>query len=394
MSYQKLMAFAVGLALSQGAYADASYQETTQVTGGSMKQVMKMAGMFSPSASNQMQKANSTIMAVQGNRMASVAANQTTITDLDKQTMTRIDNTKKQYSVVTFEQLRQIAQEQAEKLRQLAEEHKGDPAPALPPELANTPTSYDAKAVDTGATKTISGIDTHEVLLTITMKFQVPNSNNSVTYYFKRDVWLAKTAPPAWQEIQAFNKRKAEMLSAGMQQLYGSMGSLLAARPGLADGLKKLGEEEAKLQGVPIMTVMQLGGTAQGDEVATAGSGSSPPGGQGTSMTNEVVSGTASQAAEKEASQLNSSGNMGILSSSLLSSAVNVFQKHSQQLTQSATSSATNAVSKPSSGQPASVDKVLQETTTVLSNFSNESVPASAFAVPAGYTRIDWPMAH
>lgn len=393
MSYQKLMAFAVGLALGQGAYADASYEETTQITGGSIKQVMKMTGMFSPSASSDMQKANSTIMAVQGNRMASVAANQTTITDLDKQTMTRIDNKKKQYSVVTFEQLRQQAAEQAEKLRQLAEEHKGDPAPALPPELANTPTSYDAKAEETGATKTISGLDTHEVVLTMTMKFQVPNSNNSVTYYFKRDVWLAKSAPPAWQEIQAFNKRKAEMLNVGMQ-LYGGLGPLLAARPGLADGLKKLGEEEAKLQGLPVMTVLQLGGTAQGDEVATASSGSAPPGGQGTSMTNEVVAGTASEAAQKEASQLNSSGNMGILSSSLLSSAVNVFQKHSQQLTQSATSSATAAVSKPASGKPASVDQVLQETTTVLSNFSNESVPASAFAVPAGYTKIDWPTAH
>jgi hypothetical protein len=392
MKYQQLIALAVGVALWQGAHADASYESTTQPTGGANKDIMKMAGMFSPSASSSMQKANSSIVAVKGNRMAQVSAKLTMVTDLDKETVTKIDSANKQYCVVTFEEERKYAEEQAAKMKQLMEEHKGDPAPALPPELTKNPPSFDAKAEDTGQTKTISGIDTHEVLLTETMKFQSPNSNDVLTYYWKNDVWLAKSDPPGWSEIQDFNKRMAAKMAAIGGAMAGSLAPLLASRPGLADGLKKLGEEMAKQHGLAIMTVQSLGGQAQGDSVAASSgsSGSSPLGGQGTSMTNEVVSGTASEAAQKEASQLNSSGNMGILSSSLLSSAVNVFQRHSQQLTQSATASASNAVSKPASGKPATVDQVLLETTIVLSNFSTESVPASAFEVPAGFTKVDW----
>jgi hypothetical protein len=391
MRYQKLMAFAAGLVLAPAAYADASYEETAQLTGGTMKQMMGTMGMFSPSSSSQLQKADSKIIAVSGNRKAEVSPKMTIIWDLDKETLTRVDTVKKQYAVATFAEIQKQAEEAATRARQLIEEHKGDPNPALPPELANNPASYDAKAEDTGAKKNISGLDTHEVLLTLSMKFQSPNTNDTVTYYFKKDVWLASTVPPGWQEIQNFDKRLAEKFQAGMT-LYGGMAPLLAARPGLAEGLKKIGEEERKQQGVGVMVVQQLGGRAQGDSVANAqastGTASAP--GQATTMTNEVVAGTASGAAEKEASQLSSSGNMGILSSSLLSSAVNVFQKHSAQLTQSATSSATNAVSKPSNGKPATVDNVMYETTTVLSNFSTETVPASAFAVPAGFTKVDW----
>jgi hypothetical protein len=388
MSYGKLMAFAAGLLVCQGAYADASYEETTQLTGGTQKQIAQMAGTFSPSGSSSMLKANSTIVAVQGGRMARVTASRTMVTDLDKGVMTRIDNDKKQYAVITFEELEKQAEEAAQKMKQLMEEHKGDPNPALPPALANNPASFDAKAEDTGQTKTISGLDTHEVLLTESMNFQSPNSNDTLTYYFKKDVWLAKSDPPGWQEIQNFNKRYAEKMSAMGTNLFSSMGPLLASRPGLSEGLKKLGEEQAKQHGIAVMTVMQLGGFAQGDSVTA--SNSTAPTGQGTSMTNEVVSGTASEAAQREASQLNSSGNMGILSSSLLNSAVNVFQRHSQQLTQSATASASNAVSKPANGKPARVEQVLYETTTVMSNFSTETVPASAFEVPAGYTKVDW----
>jgi hypothetical protein len=391
MRYQQLIALATGLALWQGAFADASYESTTQVTGGMMKQMSGTMGMFSPSSSAGLLKANSTIVAVSGNRKAEVGPKMTTIFDLDKETVTRIDTAKKQYSVVTFAEMQKQAEEAAEKMKQLIEEHKGDPAPALPPALVNNPASFDAKAEDTGAKKTISGLDTHEVLLTMTMKFQSPNSNDTVTYYFKNDVWLASTVPPGWQEIQDFDKRLAGKMTAGMA-LYGGMAPLLAARPGLAEGLKKLGQEQAKQQGTAVMIVQQLGGMAQGDSVANAQASTGTPAatGQGTTMTNEVVSGTASQAAEKEASQLSSSGNMGILSSSLLSSAVNVFQKHSQQLTQSATASATSAVSKPASGKPATVDQVMHEQTTVYSNFSTEKVPASAFEVPAGFTQVDW----
>jgi hypothetical protein len=390
MNYQKLIALAVGITLWHGAHADGSYEETAQTTGGTMKQIAGMTGMFSPSGSAQLQKANSTIVIVQGNRQARINANTSTIIDLDKQIMTRIDNTKKQYSVMTFDEMRKHMEEVQAQMKALVEEHKGDPAPELPKELSDNPASFDAKAVETGATKTISGVATHEVLLTETMTFHDPKGNDTLTYYFKNDVWLADSVPPGWQEIEDFKKRMAEKWPISPASGPNSMAMLTTAHPGLADGLKKLGEEMKKQRGVPVMIVQQFGGHAEGDSVAAASTANNTAlGGTGTTMTNEVISNTASETAQKEASQISSNGNLGIFGSSLLQSAVGVFSKHAPDLTKTATSSATTAAT-PKSGKPASVDRVMSEQTTIVSNFSTEKAPASAFEVPAGYTKVDW----
>jgi hypothetical protein len=391
MNYQKLIALAVAITLWHGARADGSYEETAQMTGGTMKQIAGMTSVFSPSGSAQLQKANSTIVIVQGNRQARINANTSMIIDLDKQLMTRIDNTKKQYSVMTFDEMRKQMEETQAQMKALMEEHKGDPAPELPKELSDNPPSFDAKAVVTGATKTISGLATHEVLLTETMTFHDPKGggNDTLTYYFKNDVWLADSVPPGWQEIEDFKKRIAEKWPVSPAGAPNSMAMLTAAHPGLADGLKKLGEEMKKQHGVPVMVVQQFGAHAEGDSVAAANNNNTALGSTGTTMTNEVISNTASETAQKEASQISSNGNLGILGSSLLQSAVGVFSKHAPDLTKTATSSATTAAT-PKSGKPASVDRVMSEQTTIVSNFSTEKAPASAFDVPAGYTKVDW----
>src|SRR5580658_6583373 len=195
--------------------------------------------------------------------------------------------------------------------------------------------------------------------------------------------------PTAWQEIEDFKKRIAEKWPVSPAGAPNSMAMLTAAHPGLADGLKKLGEEMKKQHGVPVMVVQQFGAHAEGDSVAAANNNNTALGSTGTTMSNEVISNTASETAQKEASQISSNGNLGILGSSLLQSAVGVFSKHAPDLTKTATSSATTAAT-PKSGKPASVDRVMSEQTTIVSNFSTEKAPASAFDVPAGYTKVDW----
>jgi len=404
MKCRSLVALAVAGAVWQAAQADASYEETAQVTGGSMKQIMGMTGQFSPSASTSMQKSNSIITVVKGNRMARIAPNQTTIFDLDKGVITRIDNQKKQYSIATFEEMQQMAEKQAQQMQQLAEEHKGDIQNAqqqMPKELSDIPTSFDSKAEDTGASKSIEGTAAHEVLLTETMTFHAKDSNDTVSYYYKKDVWLANSTPAGWPEVEDFRKRLAAKMTFNMQNNPFSL--LTATRPGLAEGIKKLGEEQKKQQGVPVMVVEQLGGHAEGASVASSATNTAnlATGGHASSMANELLSSAASNAAGQEASQVTSSTKLGVFGSSLASAAAGVFQHHSQELTQAATSSATSTVSNTAqaganqsgdaaAGKGSSVDKVMMETTTVTSNFSTESVPESAFAVPSGYTKVDW----
>jgi hypothetical protein len=386
MNYPRIMTAAFSSMLCGVAFADASYQETTQQTGGSAAQIMGMGSLFS-SGFGEAKKANSVIVVVQGNRMARVGTNATVIFDLDQETLTRVDNTKKQYSVATFEQLAQQSATAAAQAKVAMDQHKSDPSPQLPPELANNPASFDAKSTDTGATKDINGVATHEVILEEDMMFhQQSGGSDTLTYYFQNDVWLAKSEPPGWKEIQAFNmKLGTKMKFTGMNDL---MQGLVAAHPGLGDGLKKLGEEQAKQQGVAVMTVQRLGGRGQGSSVASA-SGTSVLGSQGTSLASEVATNAATEAAQKEAAQVTSNGNSGILSSSLLNAAVGAFTRRAPSVTQSAVSSVSTPAT-PKSGSPASFDQVMMETTTVLSNFSTEPAPAAAFQVPANYQKLDW----
>src|SRR5450432_2924878 len=108
------------------ARADFTYQETTQITGGSIVSMMKMAGVFSKQARQANDPVVSTIM-VKGNRMIRIGKETSEIIDLDAETITEIDHQKKQYTTMTFEQMRQ--QLDAAMARVKAQQAK-QPAPA------------------------------------------------------------------------------------------------------------------------------------------------------------------------------------------------------------------------------------------------------------------------
>jgi hypothetical protein len=68
--------------------------------------MVKFAGALSKQ-SRQMTDPITSIVLVKGNQMARINKDSVEIIDLDKKTITRIDIAKKQYSVTTFQQLRQ-----------------------------------------------------------------------------------------------------------------------------------------------------------------------------------------------------------------------------------------------------------------------------------------------
>ena len=99
------VALGVLAAASASLHADFTYTETTQITGGSMLGLMKMAGAFSRQARQAGDPIVSTV-AIKGNRMAHINPTTTEIIDLDAETITTIDTLKRQYTVVTFEQMK------------------------------------------------------------------------------------------------------------------------------------------------------------------------------------------------------------------------------------------------------------------------------------------------
>lgn len=110
-----LLALCVGL--PRLLFADFQYSETIRVTGGSMVSLMKFAGTFSKQAHQGFEPTTSTIL-VKGNRMARINPHYSEIIDLDKETVTRIDNDQKTYTVVTFQQMKQQMEEAARQARE------------------------------------------------------------------------------------------------------------------------------------------------------------------------------------------------------------------------------------------------------------------------------------
>ena len=99
---RKAAIFVVALCLP--AFADFSYEETSKITGGMMAGMMKFAGAFSKQAREPIV----TTVAVKGDRMMHGSQHNASVIDLGKETITSINFDKKQYSVMTFEQMKQM----------------------------------------------------------------------------------------------------------------------------------------------------------------------------------------------------------------------------------------------------------------------------------------------
>src|ERR1700689_1721475 len=86
---------------SGAAYADASYEQTSQNTGGTLIDAVRSVGFLGKVTQNLSAPTNSLTM-VHGNQKAVVNKNSTQIIDLDKETITHVDTEKKTYTVMTF----------------------------------------------------------------------------------------------------------------------------------------------------------------------------------------------------------------------------------------------------------------------------------------------------
>src|ERR1700739_2465258 len=123
MNFRKEAALGIILLANRLMFADASYQETTQVTGGSMVAPLKSMSFLSKSMSNMFAPTTTTTM-VHGNQKAVLRKDSTEITDLDRETVTHIDNLHKTYSVVTFAQMRQAFEDMPKQMAQAQEQAK------------------------------------------------------------------------------------------------------------------------------------------------------------------------------------------------------------------------------------------------------------------------------
>ena len=332
------------------AHADFTYQETTQVTGGSVVGMMKVAGAFSKQARQANDPVVSTVM-VKGNKMIRIGKDTSEIVDLDAETITEIDNQKKQYTTMTFAQMRQ--QMEAAMAKAKAQQAK----------QPQQPTSSDAQQVDvkftvkvrnTDATRDVVGLSAKESILTMTMDATDQTSGQTGSFAITNDMYLAPEIP-GYGEVRDFYKRYAEKMGSVISGAINSQMMAMMQQPAAGKGMADMVEEMSKLKGVPVLQIMRVGTTVNGTPLPAASeaplpSGPPPP----------------------------SAGD--IAKSAVMSSLP--FGGFGKKKKQDDPPPATDA------GQTNAA--VLVESTTQTTQFSQTSIDPSQFNPPAGYKQVDF----
>src|SRR5258708_5964840 len=106
MKIIKSAVLGVLVAASASLHADFTYTETTQMTGGSMLGLMKMAGAFSRQARQAGDPIVSTV-AIKGNRMAHINPDRAEIIERDAEPIRTPETLKRQDTVKTIEKMKQ-----------------------------------------------------------------------------------------------------------------------------------------------------------------------------------------------------------------------------------------------------------------------------------------------
>jgi hypothetical protein len=365
------------VALPLASFADFRYDETTKITGGSLVSMAKLAGMFSKQSHQITDPVNSTIL-VKGNRMAHINQDTSEIIDVDNETITHIDHTKKQFSVVTFQEMRAAMEEAAKQVQkeQPAQQTANAPS-APPPEL-----KFKVNVTNTGASKQVAGLSATESILKMSMEAKDQQSGQTGNMAMTNDMWMAPEIP-GYGEVRDFNSRMAAKMGTVFSGAAPSLMSpqMLKAQPGMFSGMADMAKEMSKLKGVPVSQIMRMGSTADGSPLPAASEAPLPQSngptagsvaGQAASNAADSATNTATSNAENKVG--GHMGSFGGVPSSLGNLGLGGFHKKKQQQ-QAAAPSNQNWM-------------VLMESSTEMTNFSSASIDPLLFNVPAGYTKV------
>jgi hypothetical protein len=398
MNIRKVAAVGVILLVNRFTFADASYQETSQITGGTMVNSLKSVSFLGGKAMKDMFAPTTTTTMVHGNQKAVIGKDSTEITDLDKETITHIDNVHKTYTVMTFAQMRQAFENMPKQMAQAQQQAKQEQAQQPPPPKTDLKTSFDVTVKNTGVTKVINGLTAQEQVVTMQMHVTDPNAPpteavNSMTYVVTTDAWISPD-PPEVKELQDFDKRFAQKLMAGvdfsawkaqMTHQNPALMQMFSGKPGSEEAMAQMGKEMAKLQGTRVMEVTSMGGSGTGPGVVQTSAQSAPPATSGGSVAGQVATDTATQTAAGEASRL------GVFGNALGSSALGAFHRKKAATPPPAAAPAATSTDAASAGTQTTSGATLMEMTVQKQNFSQEAIASSAFQVPAGFTKVESP---
>jgi len=307
--------------------ADFTYQETTTITGGAMKSMLAVAGVFSKT----LREPVVATISVKGDRMVHKTSSHASVIDLGSQTITSIDFQKKQFSVMTFEEMKQALDQMAQKMKQ---NDKGE-------------MSFKVSANATGKTKQAAGFDAKEMVMKMEMEGTDKESGQKGGMTVTSDMWIAQGVP-GYQDVRNFYKRMAEKLN------WTPGGNMFMQNPDVAKGMAEVYKEVGKLEGVPVE-----------QNISMYPSGVTPP---------EPGSTPPPQQQEAKQDKPSLGGALG----GALGGKFGLGRKKTSSSDQAQQTSNTQ------SGSGSLIDM-----TTQLTSFNSNAVDDSAFAIPSGFKKVE-----
>ena len=318
--------------------ADFTYQDTSTITGGMIASVMKVAGVFSKSAREPIRNT----VSVKGDRMVQRAADSGTIIDLGAQTITHIDFKKKAYSVMTFDEMKQALEQMSQKMK---EQQKKDGAEV----------KFKVSANATGNTKQIAGLDAKEMVMKMEMETTDEKSGQKGSMVITSDMWLAPGVK-GYDEVRDFYRRMAEKI-----KWTPSGNMFMAANPEVSQGMAEVSKEAAKVDGVPVLSVVTMGGAV-------------PPGAEGSQP------GAQEQPQQQPAERPSVGGALGGALGGKLG--LGGFGRKKSPPKEEQQTGSQPAKAGPPPG-------TLLEMKTELSDFSSAAVDPGQFEIPAGFKKVE-----
>jgi hypothetical protein len=355
-SMKRFFAFACAMVLAAvvAPGADLTYEQKSEVTGGSLKQMMAMMGRFSKGASGPQMSTTY----ISGGKMATKSAQTTMIMDAAAGTMTSVDLDKKEYSVVTFEEMVAAMKKMSEKMN------------------ANTPpgakSSMKVTVDEKGAGRTVAGVSTKNLLMKVDTETTAVDKKTgkeaTLTSSIENDMHVGKM--PGSEAFLEFAKAMEGRFP--IQQI-----PMQAMMQGGVDieAMKAASKKVAEFGGLPLYSVARVTGM---------GMPGMPPPQQQQPQSNTQRDDAARQAAGSAADSATAGrlGRFGGLAGIGRRAAENSTKRQEPPPQQ-----------RDTAAQPAPASSgVLMELTTEVLSFHSKPVDASVFAVPAGFKQVESPM--
>jgi hypothetical protein len=245
---------AVVLALTASLSADVRTDQRVKFQLGGA--IGKMVNMFGGKGARE---GVTTVVAVKGDRKATMSDTTGQIIDLTEEKIYDLDIKKKTYKVTTFAELRKQMEQAQRDAEKIAKEQAAEPSkPAeKDPDAKEVEVDFDVK--NTGVSRTINGFDTRQTVMTITVREKDKTLDQSGGLVMTTDLWLAANAPST-RDLVEFDTKYA-------QKLYGptvsgasaqDLAMAMAMYPQMKPALDRMRAEGSKIEGTAILTDMRM----------------------------------------------------------------------------------------------------------------------------------------